>query len=547
MTAPELTFGTAGIRGPVGPGPGKMNAELVERFARALGAFLWAKHPRGEEEEPSNVVIGFDARETSEPFATLISEVLSGMGFRTWVSEIPVPTPLLAFAVRRLDALAGVVVTASHNPKEDNGIKVYDERGAQISAPWDTEIAELMRDGGPRSASDETSARGRREQAKRPLPQAVFDDYFSYLERLGEETVPRTWARSAAPPYTLAYTPLHGVGLEFVTRALLRENVELTSVASQAHPDGGFPTVPFPNPEEPGALDALLRTADQSGARVAFANDPDADRFSLCLPLESSARELVRLDGDAVGLLFAEAALSAHGLGATVISTVVSSPQLEHLASRRGANVVRTLTGFKWMADAATHARKFAFAYEEALGYCFALPSGEVPVLDKDGVAAAVVLSRLLQKYGGAEGLVCHLMDLYLEVGQWGSFGFSHRFAAEGAMREMAAAMNAQRTHRPVALGGLSVIGVRDYLSDAERGGLPPQDLLELELLAEEARSSGEPVSGRVMIRPSGTEPKVKVYVHLLTPLKGHADYPAQRECQAATAKRVFEALFGSA
>ncbi len=529
MTPGELTFGTAGIRGEVGPGRGQMNVELVQRFAWALGTFLHEHRPV----RTVSVVVGFDARPTSREFAQRISSVLSALGARVWLSSEAIPTPLLAFSVRQLGAAAGVVVTASHNPRGDNGIKVYDQRGAQIGAPWDSEIAKRMELASPPFAEDELGVA--------PLPQSVETAYFEYLRELGEVTVPLSDASPKPRAEPLAYTPLHGVGLSFVERALAQQNVALVPVPSQAAPDGTFPTLPFPNPEEPHALDLLLETAESCGARVAFASDPDADRFAVCLPLLSPQGSLVRLDGDAVGLLFADAAITAHGSNVSLVSTVVSSPGLDALAALSGARVIRTLTGFKWMAAAALQADRFVFAYEEALGYCFALRPGEVPVLDKDGVGAALLFCRLLEKWGGPEGLVARLMDLYKSTGQWGSFGASRRYLGEQPLQQMDAKMADLRAACPEVLSGFRVEKVLDYLQGASRDSesVLQQNLLELHLEAESEPSPGDPLRARVLIRPSGTEPKIKVYVHLLTPLSEAGDYAPQRARQQEVAARI--------
>lgn len=539
-----LAFGTAGLRGEVGPGPGRVNLETIAQVSWALGQYLSGRSPSSS----SLVVMGFDARPDSQRFAEQAARVLSGCGVRVQLTSEPQPTPLIAFAVRDLRASAGVVVTASHNPRPDNGYKLYDDQGVQIVSPWDTEITRYM------ASFPGTSEIPLNEANITELSTAVIERYFSYVDQVSRRWVPEI---DASQVHKLAYTPLHGVGFASISRATADLPVELLAVPSQVDADGSFPTLMFPNPEEPGALDLLLEYAKTQGASVGAANDPDADRFALCLPLESACLspvgvddsgdvKLTRLSGDALGLLLADLCLKqASDHHACIVSTVVSTPALEALVARRGGQLKRTLTGFKWLCRAALEEENFVFAYEEALGYCLAGPPGSTGVMDKDGISALTTVARLLSSCGGGAALAGRLLELYREFGLWGSFGHSRRFVGHDAALEMKLLLERLRAQPLSELVGMRVTAVTDYACGAESRPwyLGAQDLLQLDLSATDVQA-GEPTHSRVLIRPSGTEPKVKVYVHLRSTMQQNAEYAALSKRQAEMAAEIAAALF---
>lgn len=516
-----LTFGTAGLRSSVGPGPGQMNLAIVSRFAWALAQFL-KRHGLASR----GVVVGFDARPHSESFAQRIAQVLAAWGVHSWISGGPLATPLVAHAARHLAAASGVVVTASHNPRGDNGVKVYDDLGIQIVAPWDSEIQALLREA---PADPLSPLRGSHPRASvAPFPEDCLDAYFSQLERRVPFALPE---RGSEARFRVAYTPLHGVGAGPLARALRGAPVELHPVPSQLEPDGTFPTVPFPNPEEPGALDALLDLARRDRCELALAHDPDADRVAVAVP--GGPRGWSQLSGDDVGLLLADAAWRRHGPGGACAASIVSSPGLESLAARRGGRVLWTLTGFKWIARAAQQEPDCIFGYEEALGYCFS-DSPDAP-RDKDGIAAAVHLCQILIQAGSGQAFVARLARIYREIGLWVSVGVSLRFAGAGAMEQAAGVLARLRSVPPTHLGDIPLTCYEDFSCDAEHrpGYLGSQDLL----------SFGAPGRARVLVRPSGTEPKVKFYVHLRAELGPEDDFFTARTALAARAQGFGEQL----
>lgn len=493
---PELVFGTAGLRGEVGPGPARMNRAMVRRVAWALGSFI---KEAGLEKRP--VLVGYDARSTSRGFAEDMVQVLAAQSLSTLSFPEACPTPWVAFACRALQAAAGVVVTASHNPRGDNGIKVYDDRGIQIIAPWDSAIAALLEQAPPADRIPLLAGKGGR------VPDAVIDAYFAPWEQAPAD---------GDAPLRVAYTPLHGVGLASIERVLVAsKRAVLVPVAEQARPDGSFPGLDFPNPEEPGVLDALLELAAREDCDLALANDPDADRLAVCIPDADGWR---RLSGDDVGVLLASHLLRevASESTAVVASSIVSSPMLDELAEARGARVERSLTGFKWLCrvpEFLAPQERFVLGYEEALGYAV-----DERVRDKDGISAAaafVDLARALRRQGSS--VAAELRRLHRQWGPWVSRPRSVRLEQLDAPARMAAALARLRAGPPEQLAGLPVTRWIDYRSGAEQR--PPflgsQDLMQLELGAGAAVRQG-----RVLVRPSGTEPKVKLYVHL----RGEAD-----------------------
>jgi phosphomannomutase len=484
----RLEFGTAGLRGPLGAGPTRMNRAVVRRTAAGLAAYLRAEGATGP------VLVGYDARHKSADFAADSAAVLAGAGFDVRVLPRPLPTPVLAFAVRRLHGCAGVMVTASHNPPQDNGYKVYlggsvapggaAADGAQIVPPADRAIEAAIAAVGPLSAvplSDTWATLGE-------------DVLEAYLDSVA--AVPRTAHREL----TVAATALHGVGGAVLAAAFRRAGfAEPVAVAEQAAPDPDFPTVSFPNPEEPGATDLLLDLAARVGADIAIANDPDADRCAVaCLP----AGRLLR--GDEVGVLLADHLMRC-GVRGSYVTTVVSSSMLGAMCAARQVGYAETLTGFKWIVRGAPDV---AFGYEEALGYAVAPDL----VRDKDGISAALLVADLAAALRATgRTLLDRLDELAREFGLYATDQLSVRVTDPA---EIAAAMGRLRAHLPRTLLGAPVTGVQDLLPDS--------DVLIL-------RGQG----CRVVVRPSGTEPKLKAYLEVVVPVPATGPVDAARGAAA--------------
>lgn len=495
---PPLEFGTAGIRGEVGPGPGRINRATVIRTTRGLAEYLLQVH-HGPPTTP--VALGFDARPSSPGFAAAAAGVLAAAGIRVSYFPEATPTPLVAFAAKVLSSPAAVVITASHNPPGDNGYKVYGPDAAQIVPPVDVAIASAI--AGVGAAADVPiipDPFSGRASLVEPVPGDLFDRYRIEID-------------SARPnPQSshlkVVYTPIHGVGGEVVARlCAAAEHTGLIPVPEQFQPDGRFPTVRFPNPEEPGALDLAIALASELDAALVLANDPDADRLAVVVRSVGGWRPL---SGNELGVLLGDYVLGhwRHEATPVVASSVVSTPMMRDLAAARGARHEITLTGFKWIirAGLALEERgegRFAFGFEEALGYSV----GRV-VRDKDGISAAIVtLDLVAEEERRGRGLLGRLIALWEEFGLWVSAQHSLVATAGQGPGGLATAVDLLAESPPPQVGGLEVTAVVDYRSGEEHR--PPwlgaQDLVELELGAE----------GRVLVRPSGTEPKLKVYVDL--------------------------------
>lgn len=511
-----LQFGTAGLRAALGAGPMRMNRVVVLRAAAGLAAHVLAVQTpadgaAGSARRP-RAVVGYDARHGSEVFARDTAAVFTAAGIETLLLPAPLPTPVLAWAVRALEAEVGVMVTASHNPPADNGYKVYlggravepEARGCQIVAPHDRMIAERIAAVGP------VEDIPRAQDGWTVLPASVEQDY---LDAVLPAVV--TAVAGAGRPLRVVLTPLHGVGGRTTTEALRRAGLaDVHVVPEQAEPDPDFPTVAFPNPEEPGALDLALATARAVGADLVLANDPDADRVAVAVPVpgadvEDSAQGWRMLRGDEVGALLGHAAAArcAGREGAVFANSIVSSRLLGRIAAAAGIAHQETLTGFKWIA----RVPGLAFGYEEALGYCVA---PEV-VRDKDGISAAVAVAVLADELR-AQGrtLLDVLDDLALAHGLYATDQLSIRVADLSRIPVMAAAL---RDAPPAALGGSEVVEVADLAAPGT--GLPPTEGLRL-LTAD---------GTRVIVRPSGTEPKLKCYLEVVAPVAGRAALPAAR------------------
>ncbi|CAG6395540.1 phospho-sugar mutase [Streptomyces cocklensis] len=497
-----LEFGTAGLRGALGAGPTRMNRSVVIRAAAGLAAYL-------RKNGGTAAVIGYDARHKSYDFARDTAAVMTGAGLRAYLLPRHLPTPVLAFAIRHLGADAGVMVTASHNPPQDNGYKVYLGDGSQIVPPADAEIAAEIAAVGPLAtvplAADGWDVLGE-------------DVLTAYLDRAVAVLAP-----DSARELSTVYTPLHGVGLDTLTAAFALAGFPApVPVAEQAAPDPDFPTVAFPNPEEPGAMDLAFKTARDAAPDLVIANDPDADRCAVAVPDPAADAGWRMLRGDELGALLA-AHLVRRGAavpGSDVFAaSIVSSSLLSRIAAAAGLGYEDTLTGFKWIA----RVPGLRYGYEEALGYCVD-PAG---VRDKDGITAALLIAELAAELRREGRTLTDVLDeLAVEHGLHATDQLSARVSD---LSLIADAMARLRSRPPAELAGLGVVSAEDLLEGA--GGLPPTDGLRYRL------AGAGVTSARVVVRPSGTEPKIKCYLEVVVPVGG--DPGAAR----ATASTVLSAL----
>jgi phosphomannomutase len=500
-----LQFGTAGLRGELGAGPTRMNRAVVIRAAAGLAAYLKA---RGETE--GLVVVGYDARHRSYDFAHDTAAVMAGAGLRAALLPRPLPTPVLAFAVRHLGAAAGVMVTASHNPPRDNGYKVYLGDGSQIVPPADAEIAGRIAAVGP-LAGVALAEEGRWEV----LGEEVVQAYLARTESVVTADGPRQ--------VSVVYTPLHGVGREVLCAAFARAGFPAPVVVpGQAEPDPDFPTVAFPNPEEPGAMDLAFAVASSARPDIVIANDPDADRCAVAVPDAAEASGWRMLSGDEVGALLAAHLVGGGRASGAFAASIVSSSLLSRIAASAGVGYAETLTGFKWIA----RVPGLRYGYEEALGYCVD-PEG---VPDKDGITAALVVAELAASLKRSGRTLTGLLDeIALEHGLHATGQLSVRVAD---LSLIAGAMARLRERPPSALAGLAVASAEDLSEGSAL--LPPTDGLRYRLAG-----GGRVASARVVVRPSGTEPKLKCYLETVIPVAS-----AERLAQArATASAVLTAL----
>lgn len=530
----RLAFGTAGLRGALGAGPNRMNRVLVAQAAAGFAAFLGE---RAGSTTPT-VVVGYDGRRNSDVFARDSAEIFAGAGLNAVLLPRMLPTPVLAFAVRHLVADAGVMVTASHNPPDDNGYKVYlggADDGAQIVSPADADIAahiQRIADAGNVSV----------------LPRSV--GYANAPESLVDAYVAATAAIAPAPAgargLRWAYTAMHGVGWETFSRVLSDAGYPApTLVEAQIEPDGRFPTVAFPNPEEPGAMDLAFETARTSGAELVIANDPDADRLAVAIPDADAEGGWRRLSGNEIGLLLGwraarEAAAardgsaddgsaddgaaghdasdgSSHGAPgadagspASLACSLVSSPGLQAVAEHYGLAFHSTLTGFKWI----SRAPGIVFGFEEALGYLV----NPRTVRDKDGISAAVAMLGMAAEARGQGRTVADLLQEFRDT--FGAFASDQISIRVSDVGEIAGIMASLRAHPPTTVGGVAVARIDDLLTGVD--DLPPGDVLRLWLDG----------GSRLIVRPSGTEPKLKLYLDV----RGSSAKKARRRLEALRA-----------
>jgi phosphomannomutase len=549
----SLAFGTAGIRAEIGAGPLRMNRLVAGRVAAGLARYIAAGNPAtagigGE----VGVVVGYDGRTKSAVFAADVARVLSRAGVSVSLLPRALPTPVLAFSVRHLHAAYGLMVTASHNPRQDNGIKVYVGDGGQLLAPADADIAAAIDAVDPlrlpagwaegpfefRSADDAVSAYitavaagGRRSAVVRPSPGQPSVGQPS----VGQLSVGRPSAEGTG--LTVVHTALHGVG-DATLRAVLAAAgwPEPVPVAAQRQPDPGFPTVPYPNPEEPGVLDLAQATAEREGADLVLANDPDADRLAVMVPGPGGWRALT---GDELGALLGDAVLAALARGEAVAdpggrppvvaTTVVSGSLLRRLAEAAGVRCVSTLTGFKWIARAGGDTGALVYGYEQALGYAVRPDL----VADKDGISAALLVLQLAAELA-REGrtLTDRLDDLALAHGLHVTRERSVRADGAAGLARLADVVARVRKEPPRLLAGQPVT-----VTDLREGAAGVVDLAG----GRAERSPGQPIppadvliwhaggDARVMIRPSGTEPVIKIYAETVWPVRSRDELAAVR------------------
>ncbi|KGA13392.1 hypothetical protein GM50_22480 [freshwater metagenome] len=472
-----LQFGTAGLRGPVGPGPSCMNRAVVGRTAAGIASYM-------KERGMNRVVIGRDARYGSEDFTNESAEIFAGAGFEVFVLPRPLPTPVLAFATQYLKCDVGVMVTASHNPPQDNGYKVYvgpsadgiDYAASQIITPTDSFIAKEIAS----IVSLSSTPRGK--------------SWTVIEEELISEYVRRTALIATKPgDLKIVYTAMHGVGTEIAQRVFNHAGfASLILVDEQCTPDPDFPTVAFPNPEEPGAIDLALTKARDFGADLVIANDPDADRCAAAVNDPKSGWRMLR--GDELGIIFGEWIARTHHHG-SFANSIVSSSALSKVAAHYSIDFKEVLTGFKWIAKV----EDLAFGYEEAIGYAV----DSETVNDKDGISAALLLAHIASELK-AQGLT--LLDLLDQV--WARHGFhgteqiSIRVAEMSRITQLLAEI---RKNPPTHIAGRAVLSIDDLAEPKD--GLPPTDGLRLWI------DGGI----RMIVRPSGTEAKMKCYLEVIS------------------------------
>ncbi|CAH7223456.1 Phosphoglucomutase [Vibrio chagasii] len=511
----RLEFGTAGLRGKVGCGPNRMNRLVIQETATGLGHYL-IEHVANA--TMRGVVVGYDGRLDSKQFAIDTASVLTALGIKVYLTSNVAATPIVAFGIEHFNAAAAVVVTASHNPPEYNGFKVYWENGAQIIPPHDAGIA-----------AEIDSA------ATKPIPLMSLSDaetqgklvwltegyYQTYRAAINQSPFVKNDIESAKT--TIAYTAMHGVGAQMAEDLLHDSGFhKVFSVAEQREPDGHFPTVNFPNPEEKGAMDLVVNLAKSVGADIACANDPDADRFAVAVRTDDGSYKM--LTGDQVGVLFAHYLLSKpHTKNQLVGNSIVSSTLLEKVANSHNATYFQTLTGFKWLANIGMQLEdeqnEFLFAYEEALGYTIG-----TQVRDKDGLSAIVVFAQLVEELKSQGRTV---WDLLAQI------SFEHGVHTN-AQRSIALDPDSPsigsklRAAQPKTINGIAISVIEDLHSSlrfitggaTEAINLPASDVLIYHL------EDGS----RIIVRPSGTEPKVKVYYETVTKFEGTETYDDTRQ-----------------
>ena len=474
-----LEFGTAGLRGPLGPGPSRMNRAVVTKTAAGLAIYM-------KRNGLKSVVIGRDARYGSEDFTRDTAEIMQGAGFNVFVLPRPLPTPVLAYAVRNLQCDVGIMVTASHNPPQDNGYKVYlggnvsgvRYEGSQIISPADSEISADI-------ASVPALNTLARAQGWTVLDESHVDAYISATSRLATKP----------GDLKIVYTAMHGVGTETLQKVFKAAGFpEPILVTEQAQPDPDFPTVKFPNPEEPGAIDLSLEKARKESADLVIANDPDADRCAAAIVDHNGQWRMLR--GDEVGALLGEyMARKAPNKEVILANSIVSSSILSKIAGHYGLPFKETLTGFKWLAKIPN----LWFGYEEALGYAVDSQS----VNDKDGISAALVLAQLATDLKAEGKTLINLLDEIWE--RHGYHGTKQISVRTTSLDQIDAILSKFRDTTPTSIGKFSLTSFDDL--EKPKDGLPPTNGVRIRLMD----------NIRIIVRPSGTEPKIKCYIEVIT------------------------------
>lgn len=539
-----LEFGTAGLRGVIGAGESRMNIAVVRRTTLGLADYLLAD-PTADVKR-RGVVIGYDGRRMSKEFAGDAARVLAARGVPALVSQGVCPTPVTAYAVTKLGAAAGIMVTASHNPPEYNGYKVYWSNGAQIIPPHDVGIAAAI-DKTPAAKdvplADLTEARA--SGLVKDFPAEVEETYLSSVQSLtvAKPGTPAAGDRSAP----IVYTPLHGVGNRLTRETLARAGFSaVSSVAEQAEPDGEFPTVAFPNPEEKGALDLSFALADKLGADLILANDPDVDRLAAAVRVNGRFQQLT---GNQVGVLLGHYLLTEgpQADNRLVLVSCVSSPQLGAIAASMNVAYEETLTGFKWIANRAmeleaSESKSFVFGYEEALGYTV----GPL-VRDKDGISAALLFAELwAARRSAGMTMLDELERIARKVGYFASDQLSVTMKGQDGLARIRGVMEKLRGSTLTEVGPLKVESTSDVKAGTKKTKdgasskltLPPSDVL---IYALEGGS-------RIIARPSGTEPKIKIYFDVREPMKDGeplADAAKRASTTVEALKKAFAQLAG--
>ena len=471
-----LQFGTAGLRGPIRPGPSGMNRAVVGRAASGVVAYM-------KERNLTSVVIGRDARYGSEDYTFETAEIMSGAGMKVYVLPRPLPTPVLAFATNELACDVGIMVTASHNPPQDNGYKVYlggtvdgiEYRGSQIVSPTDVSIAQKI---------DAITSLKEQPRGK---------EWTVLGEEIIEKYITRTASLATNPGnLRIVYTAMHGVGTETIQRVFHKAGFQSPIlVDAQSAPDPDFPTVAFPNPEEPGAIDLALETAKSFNAHLVIANDPDADRCAAAVNDPKAGWRMLR--GDELGAIFGESIARTRSSG-IFANSIVSSSILKKIAAHYGLEFKETLTGFKWLAKI----KGLTFGYEEALGYAV----DAITVNDKDGISAAITLAQIATDLAEEGKTVLDLLDeVWARHGYHATEQISIRL---GDLSKVGVILGGLRGNPPKEIAGRTVNAIDDLAAPTD--GLPPTDGLRIWL------NGGV----RIIIRPSGTEAKMKCYIEVI-------------------------------
>lgn len=475
----RIGFGTAGLRGLLGAGPNRMNRVLVAQAAAGISKYL-----KENFDDPS-VVIGYDARKNSDVFAKDSAQIFAGFGIRAFLFPELAATPLVAYAVRNLGASAGVMVTASHNPPGDNGYKVYDFSGSQIISPMDAEIAKHIDE----FAKSGSVAALTRSESFVEVPTSVRTGYSQSVSGLLNK-------HSERKSIKIVYSAMHGVGASFIQEIFkLSGLAEPAQVLSQQQPDGKFPTVAFPNPEEPGAMDESLATAEDQQADLVLVNDPDADRLAVAFKKADGGYQ--QLTGDQLGLILGEemaSRASREGRTGSLACSIVSSSALSKVAEHYGFGFEQTLTGFKWV----SRVPNLIFGYEEALGYC--VDWGQVR--DKDGLSAALIVADIASALANQGYTLGDQLDKLMQ--RYGYFATGQISIRVTDLNVIPDLMKKLRTNPPAQIAGVAAV-----FEDMNQGSssLPATDALRFKL--QDGRT--------VIVRPSGTEPKLKCYLQAVS------------------------------